>query len=172
MIHAQGIAKQFGPQVLFEGLHWQIQPRRRYGLVGPNGAGKTTLLRILYGELQPDAGNVMRPRGVKLGYLPQEVESLGEGSVIDAVLGGVPGYAQARETMHALHERMAHDHDFAATQQAMDQLDKNATNFERLGGDDLEVRARAALGGLGFARAAIEGPADALSGGWRMRGCW
>ncbi len=169
MIHAQGIAKQFGPQHLFENLNWQLQPRRRYGLVGPNGAGKTTLLRILYGELQPDAGAIAKPKGVKIGYLPQDVESLGEGSVIEAVLGGVPGYPEAKATVSAVHERMEHDHDYGASELALQQLDRATTAYERLGGDDLEVRARAALGGLGFDRDKIEGPAVALSGGWRMR---
>ncbi|MEU8344963.1 ribosomal protection-like ABC-F family protein [Spirillospora sp. NPDC048832] len=39
-------------------------------VTGPNGAGKSTLLRILAGELEADAGSVVR-RG-RIGYLPQE----------------------------------------------------------------------------------------------------
>ena len=58
MLQIQGLAKQFGPQVLFENVHWQILPRRRYGLVGPNGAGKTTLLSTVVGLLRPTGGTV------------------------------------------------------------------------------------------------------------------
>ena len=70
MIQIQGIAKSFGPQVLFDGLHWELRPGRRYGLVGPNGAGKTTLLRIIHGELQPDAGGLVRAKRLRTGISP------------------------------------------------------------------------------------------------------
>ncbi len=169
MIQIQGISKAFGPQRLFEGLHWHIRARRRYGLVGPNGAGKTTLLRILCGELQADAGAVLRARHVTVGYLPQDVEHLGEGTIIEAALQGVPGYAAARDTLFAVHERMSHEPAWAATPDALAELDRTLTRFEALGGDDLEVRARAVLGGLGFARETLDTPVLRLSGGWRMR---
>ena len=55
---------------------------------GPNGAGKTTLLRILAGEDAADAGDVHRSGGLTVGYLPQEVESIREGTVLRVVLDG------------------------------------------------------------------------------------
>ena len=171
MIQVQGLAKQFGRQILFEGVHWHVRARRRYGLVGPNGAGKTTLLRILMGELHADAGAVVRGRHVRVGYLPQEVDSLGEGSVLEAVLQGVPGYYAAQEAVRSVHERMAHDADggWSGSDEALTQLDRATTAYEMLGGDKLEVDARAALSGLGFDMPSLERPAAALSGGWRMR---
>ena len=39
---------------------------------GPNGAGKTTLLKMLAGLDEPDSGNVVRPPGLTVGYLPQD----------------------------------------------------------------------------------------------------
>ena len=45
-------------------------------LIGPNGAGKTTLLRCITGQLKPWAGEVRLGRGVRLGYMAQEQETL------------------------------------------------------------------------------------------------
>jgi ABC-type Mn2+/Zn2+ transport system ATPase subunit len=40
-------------------------------IVGPSGSGKTTLLRLLIGSLPPHSGVVRRPRGLRVGYVPQ-----------------------------------------------------------------------------------------------------
>ena len=47
-------------------------------IIGPNGAGKTTLLKVLLGVLRADTGTVNRVPGLKIGYMPQQlqVESL------------------------------------------------------------------------------------------------
>ena len=86
MIHVDRIERRFGPNVLFRDLSWMIPAGSRLGLVGPNGAGKTTLLKILAGLDQPDAGMVNRPARTRTGYLPQEVETVQDGSVLSVVL--------------------------------------------------------------------------------------
>src|SRR5262245_54228414 len=88
MIDLDTIQRRFGAQLLFEGLSWRISKGARVGLVGPNGAGKTTLLRILAALDAPDAGEVRRETGIRVGYLPQEVEAVEPGSVFDTVLEG------------------------------------------------------------------------------------
>jgi ATPase subunit of ABC transporter with duplicated ATPase domains len=45
----------------------------RTALVGENGAGKSTLLKCLAGELELNAGQVIRSRGLKVGSMPQDV---------------------------------------------------------------------------------------------------
>ena len=42
-------------------------------IIGPNGAGKSMLLKCLMGFYQPDSGQVLRHRGLKIGYLPQRL---------------------------------------------------------------------------------------------------
>jgi ATP-binding cassette subfamily F protein 3 len=169
MIQVQGVAKSFGPQTLFESVQWQILPRRRYGLVGPNGAGKTTLLRILAGELTADAGAISRPKNLQVGYLPQDVEDVGQGSVLQAVLAGIPGWLAARIRLREVQQRMADDHGYAASEQALGDLDRAQLAFDAAGGDDLEFRAQQVLGGLGFSNEAQHSDVRKLSGGWRMR---
>jgi zinc transport system ATP-binding protein len=43
-------------------------------LVGPNGAGKSTLVKTALGLLQPTLGQVIRPKSLIIGYVPQSLE--------------------------------------------------------------------------------------------------
>ena len=72
MIQLSGLSKTFGDRVLLDAVSWQIDDRERDGLSGPNGAGKTTLLKMLAGLEDPDSGNVIKPSGLSVGYLPQD----------------------------------------------------------------------------------------------------
>src|SRR5512134_4046811 len=72
MIQLVSLSKAFGDRVLLESVSWQIDDRERVGLAGPNGAGKTTLLKMLAGLEEPDSGQVVKPAGLTIGYLPQD----------------------------------------------------------------------------------------------------
>src|SRR5258708_39755130 len=73
MIALDAVSKSYGGQQLLQDCTWRIGRGERIGLVGPNGAGKTTLCRILALVEETDAGRVHRDTGGTVGYLPQEV---------------------------------------------------------------------------------------------------
>jgi len=50
-----------------------VRPGEIVTLVGLNGAGKSTLIRVLLGIVRPDAGEVVRAPGLRVGYSPQQV---------------------------------------------------------------------------------------------------
>ena len=83
----------FGSRVIFEGLGLRLDERDRIGLIGPNGSGKTSLLRVMAGEQEIDRGSLDTARGVRVGYLPQELVVAGGRSLLDFVLSSVPGRA-------------------------------------------------------------------------------
>ena len=56
VITVKGITKSYGGKLVVPPLDLELGPGTRLGVVGPNGAGKTTLLRMLFGQLEPDAG--------------------------------------------------------------------------------------------------------------------
>ena len=83
LIDIKGLQLAFGEKVVFDDVGCLIGDRARMGLVGNNGAGKTTLLRVLTGEIEPDGGRVERSRGLRVGYLPQDLVELELVPVLD-----------------------------------------------------------------------------------------
>jgi ATPase subunit of ABC transporter with duplicated ATPase domains len=61
----------YGATPVFSGVSFLLDDART-ALVGENGAGKSTLLKCLAGELELDAGQVVRSRSLRVGSLPQE----------------------------------------------------------------------------------------------------
>src|ERR1700691_1654122 len=86
MIQLQGAGKRFGPKLLFENCDWLITPKERTGLVGANGTGKSTLLKILCGMETLDYGSISFPKGIRLGYLPQDGLTLSGRTVFAACM--------------------------------------------------------------------------------------
>lgn len=73
----------------------------RLALGGNNGSGKSTLIKLLLGELQPERGNILWSKGLKLGYLPQLWEAPHVSTV--AELFSKEEAQQARTMLGSLH---------------------------------------------------------------------
>jgi ATPase subunit of ABC transporter with duplicated ATPase domains len=58
---------------LFSNLNLAIETGDRLGVVAANGRGKTTLLRCIAGMFEPTAGEVTRTRGLRIGYVEQDL---------------------------------------------------------------------------------------------------
>jgi ATP-binding cassette subfamily F protein 3 len=170
MVRLDAVQRRFGARVLFEALTWLVPKGARLGLVGPNGAGKTTLLRMLAGLEAPDAGQVLRPSMLRIGYLPQEVESLTGGSILSVVLEGCEELRRVQAELEALELRLAElGPGPPLAERCADAYGEARHRFELMGGDHVEARARAILDGLGIPGSRVLEPIARLSGGWRMR---
>jgi ATP-binding cassette subfamily F protein 3 len=168
MIQLEQISKSFGGQVLFRDLTWHITRGQRIGLVGPNGAGKTTLCRILTGEVEVDAGQVRRAKSATIGYLPQDIVTAGEGTILGHLLEGFPEIRRLEGELELLAGEMA-EGEGSASEDLVRRYGELQHQYEALGGYSLEAKAKAILGGLGFAPIEFYVPLTQLSGGWRMR---
>ncbi|HXC56048.1 MAG TPA: ABC-F family ATP-binding cassette domain-containing protein [Rhizomicrobium sp.] len=62
----------YGVTTIFENVSFLLDDART-ALVGENGAGKSTLLKCLAGALELSDGQVVRSRGLRVGYVPQDI---------------------------------------------------------------------------------------------------
>ena len=85
LLSLQNLHIAFGGPPLLDGVTLQIEPGERICLLGRNGEGKSTLLKIVSGDLEPDDGEIVRSRDVRIARLQQTVPQDVQGTVFDLV---------------------------------------------------------------------------------------
>src|SRR5436190_23284940 len=75
VLTVHNLSKSFNIYPIFEDVTFTINAGERVALVGPNGVGKSTLLKIIAGQETATSGGVVRAKGTRLVYLPQEAAS-------------------------------------------------------------------------------------------------
>ena len=166
---ADKISKSFGGRVLYSNATLQLNAGERWALVGPNGAGKTTLLKIIMGLESPDEGTVTFAKDATLGYLEQETELMGDRTALNEVIESAHEIKQWERKVNDLSLKIAETPEGAALNKYLEDYAHAMERFERLGGYELESRARQILAGLGFPVEDFDKPAKEFSGGWQMR---
>ena len=166
LLQLRGIVKSFGSRTILDGLDFDVEPGARVGVIGPNGGGKSTLMRILAGLEEPDAGESAQRRGLRLAYLPQQVEG-------DA-RPALESVRAARPDLHELERELARvSEQLGALGDDLDRMTRVLRRQEQLverwtaaGGPGFEGRARALLLDL-VEEDDLERPTELLSGGER-----
>src|SRR6185369_8007255 len=100
------ITKQHGSQLLFRDASFQILPGTRTGLVGPNGAGKSTVFRIITGEEEVDAGEIVCAKRTTIGYFSQDVGDMSGRSALEEVMAGSSATMQLAEELQQMEMAM------------------------------------------------------------------
>jgi simple sugar transport system ATP-binding protein len=81
LVALRGISKRYGDLLANDGIDLSIRPGEIQALLGENGAGKSTLVKILYGVVEPSAGEILwQGRAVRIGS-PVAARALGLGMV-------------------------------------------------------------------------------------------
>lgn len=89
IIVCKSVSKSYGAQKLFEDIDLVVHSGDKVGVIGPNGSGKSTLLKILCDLEEPDIGQVVRQKFVRLSYLAQEDRFEDSLSIFDNLLRGL-----------------------------------------------------------------------------------
>lgn len=85
--------KSFGPKLLMSGVKFSIDDGEKVGVIGRNGVGKSTLFGILAGTDKDFTGEIIYKRGTVVVATAQEHHDLGDTTVLQYVLQGLPEYA-------------------------------------------------------------------------------
>ncbi len=164
MLSVSGLTKAYGGRTLFSGVTFRLTNGRRIALVGGNGVGKTTILETIVGLREADAGEVSRQKDARVGYLPQELLDAWEGTVLEEVMRGASHVLDIEAEMRTLESELA-----SGDADVMERYGALQSQFEQLGGYQLEPEARRILGGLGFTSPDMDRKLAEMSGGWQMR---
>jgi ATP-binding cassette subfamily F protein 3 len=84
--------KSFGPKSLFKDIRFSVVEGEKVGLIGRNGIGKSTLFGILSGADKDFTGDIIYRRGTVVVATEQEHHNVGDTTVLQYILSGLPEY--------------------------------------------------------------------------------
>ena len=170
MLAVKNLRVEFGARVLFSDLSFAINDGERIAFAGHNGAGKSTLMKCIGGVIQPNGGEITKPKHHRIGYLPQEGIH-------------VKGKTVYEETESAFGEAQELQKDLKRLEAELETLDPRSDPYskalEQMGEIDLALehfdpsrikpKIESVLAGLGFKREDFQRDCGEFSGGWQMR---
>ena len=168
IVTLQDVHRAFGTEVVLDELNLQLHEGEKVGMVGANGSGKSTILKLITGQIAPDMGRVIKKKGLRIGYLPQEATFSGQRTVLQEMHAGVEHLLRLQEAIENVSREME-SLTGAELQAKMKQYDRLNHDFELAGGYDYEIRIQATLEGMGFEPELHHAKTTALSGGQLSR---
>ncbi|MDE6329199.1 MAG: ATP-binding cassette domain-containing protein, partial [Muribaculaceae bacterium] len=171
MISINSLGVEFSAKPLFSDVSFVINKNDRIALVGKNGAGKSTMLKILAGMQSPSAGSVSVPNDVTVGYLPQEMRTSDDTTLINETRKAFSAQIRRREQLQEVIDEIGRREDYESAEYAalLERMEYLNERIAMEGSDNMEAEMEKTLLGLGFTRDDFDRPTSEFSGGWRMR---
>ena len=172
VLQVNQLYKSFLADEILSGVKLEVQHRDRVALVGRNGAGKSTLLKIIAGQMSYDSGDIIIPKGIRIGYLEQHTGLQSTLSIWGEMMTIFEPLREQEKTLRILETKMA---DPAVYENAdtyakvMAEYDQLQHDFKDAGGYQYEADTRAVLLGMQFYPEDFDKPIASLSGGQRTR---
>ena len=119
--------KSFGDKQLMSDVKFSVNDGEKVGLVGRNGVGKSTLFGMLAGADSDYSGSIIFRRGSTIVATAQEHHGLGDITVLEYILRGLPEYARLRHILTTYPATMGSD---------MRKIEEYSQALERFGQKD------------------------------------
>ena len=150
--------KSFGDKHLMSQVKFAIDDGEKIGVVGRNGVGKSTLFGILAGTDADYTGDVTYRRGITIASTAQEHHGLGDVTVLQYVLSGLPEYAELSHIIETYPETMGDN------MKLIDEYTQALTRFDDKGFYQIEEKLERELDNFQLSGTAHR-PMASLSGG-------
>ncbi|MEO0046672.1 MAG: Energy-dependent translational throttle protein EttA [Bacteroidota bacterium] len=152
-LSVENISKSFGERTLFANLSFGINKDQKIAFIAKNGSGKTQIMRMINGDDEPDTGQIIIRKGIKMAFLSQNNMLQEELTIEESV------FASDNEILHVIEryeKALENPEDEEKYQLAFDEMDRhNAWDFEtqfkqilsKLKLDDLKLKVKSLSGG-------------------------
>jgi ATP-binding cassette subfamily F protein 3 len=98
--------KSFGPKSLMTNIRFSINDGEKIGVIGRNGVGKSTLFGILAGTDKDFTGDIIYKPGTVVVATQQEYHDVGDKTVLQYILQGLPEYTSLSHIIETYPETM------------------------------------------------------------------
>ena len=82
ILNVENISAQYGDNIVFEEVSFELFGGERMAVIGRNGCGKSTLIKTLTGEIEPFTGKISWASGSKMIYFNEILEELDENDTV------------------------------------------------------------------------------------------
>lgn len=172
VLQVNQLYKSFATEEILSNVKLEVQHRDRVALVGRNGAGKSTLLKIIAGELSYDSGELIIPKGIRIGYMAQQTTIESDLTIWEEMMNIFAPLRSLESNLRGLEAQMADPaiyNDQEAYKKVMNDYDQLQHEFKDRGGYQYESDTRSVLHGMKFYPEDYEKPIRLLSGGQKTR---
>jgi ATP-binding cassette subfamily F protein 3 len=179
MISIENLSVEFGGFTLLNDISFVLNKNERTALVGKNGAGKSTLLKIIAGIQHPSRGIVSYPKGISIGYLPQQMKLDDTLTVKEEAAQAFKHLQEMENELEKLHRQLAERTDYES--EDYQRIIQRSADLQELllmsGVNNFEAEIEKTLTGLGFSRKILTVlPKNSAEGGacasnWRKFCC-
>jgi len=170
MIDIKNLSVQFTGENLFEEVNIKIHRNDKIALVGSNGKGKSTFLKLLVGIEKPEEGQIIKQKGLRIGYLPQEIISFKNKTLIEEVKSAIPEVESLLEREKEIIDQLNSDLlEHSEREELLNALGSLHHRKEELDFYSVESRIEKVCIGLGFKEKDLLRNTEEFSGGWQMR---
>lgn len=152
-LSVENISKSYGERVLFKDISFGINKDQKIAFIAKNGSGKTTIMNMINGLDDPDTGQVVIRKGIKMAFLSQNFNLQEELTIEESI------FASDNEVLQVIRnyeKALENPEDEENYQKAFDDMDRfNAWDFEtqykqilsKLKLEDLKIKVKKLSGG-------------------------
>lgn len=164
VLTVEELGKSYGEKTLFSHVNIIVNENDKIGIVGVNGTGKSTFLKTVAGKLSAATGSMTTMRNLRISFLEQSKELVGDNTVLMEVFKDDSPLMQAlRDYESALAKSEAGDN----SQEVQQALIKASERIDSVNGWSMESQAKTILNHLGIH--AFEAKVSSLSAGQQKR---